>query len=38
MVCLKEVLLAYRLHKTGKKPAEIRQAIIRGDWQYEEFK
>jgi len=35
MICLKEVLLTYRLHKAGKKPAEIRQAIIRGDWQGE---
>jgi hypothetical protein len=38
MICLKEVLLTYRLHKAGKKPAEIRQANIRGDWQYEELK
>ena len=33
--CIKEALLASRMHKAGKKPAEIREAIIRGDWQYE---
>jgi hypothetical protein len=38
MVCLKEVLLANRLHKAGKTPAQIREAIIRGDWQQEEVK
>ena len=38
MICLKEVLLATKLHKAGKKPAEIREAIIRGDWQYEQVK
>ena len=35
MVCLKEVFLAYRLHKQGKKAPEIRQAIIKGDWEKE---
>lgn len=35
MICLKEVLLAYRLHKLGKKPAEIRTAIMKGDWKNE---
>jgi hypothetical protein len=38
MICIKEVLLAYRMHKAGKKAPEIRQAIIRGDWQYEDLK
>jgi hypothetical protein len=37
-ICIKEALLASRLTKAGKKPAEIRQAIIRGDWQYEALK
>jgi hypothetical protein len=38
MICLKEVLLAGKMHKQGKKPAEIRAAIIRGDWQQIELK
>jgi len=38
MICLKEVLLADKLHKQGKKAPEIRQAIIRGDWQSIELK
>lgn len=37
MICLKEVLLTYRLHKAGKKPAEIRKAIIAGEWKNEEL-
>jgi Protein of unknown function with PCYCGC motif len=32
-VCVKETFLAYELHKQGKTPAEIRQAIVRGDWK-----
>jgi hypothetical protein len=33
LVCVKEVLLTGQLHKAGKSAAEIRAAIIRGDWQ-----
>lgn len=32
-MCIKEVLLADRMHKQGKSPAAIRQAIIRGEWK-----
>ncbi len=32
-VCLKEAYLAYQMNKQGKSAAEIREAIIRGDWQ-----
>jgi len=38
MVCIKEVLLANRLHKQGKTAAQIREAIIRGDWELEDPK
>jgi len=38
MICIKEVLLANRMHKEGKKASEIRQAIIRGDWEKEQVK
>lgn len=33
LICIKEVLLAEKLHKQGKTAAEIREAIIRGDWR-----
>ena len=33
LVCVKETLLAGQLHKAGKSAAEIRAAIIRGEWQ-----
>jgi hypothetical protein len=33
LVCVKEALLAGQLHKAGKSAAEIRAAIIRGEWQ-----
>ena len=32
-MCIKEALLADRMHKQGKSPAAIRQAIIRGEWK-----
>jgi len=32
-VCQKEAVLAYQLTKKGKTPAQIRAAIIRGDWK-----
>jgi len=33
MVCRKAVVLADQLNKKGISAAEIRKAIIRGDWQ-----
>jgi hypothetical protein len=33
MICIKEVLLADRMFKQGKGAAEIRQAIVRGEWR-----
>ena len=33
MVCLKEALLAGKLHLEGKSAEQIRAAIVRGDWQ-----
>ena len=33
MTCLRETYFAYQMTKQGKKPAEIRAAIIRGDWR-----
>ena len=32
-VCQKEAVLAYQLTKKGKTPAQIRAAIIHGDWK-----
>lgn len=32
-VCQKEAVLAYQLTQKGKTPAQIRAAIIRGDWR-----
>ena len=32
-VCQKEAVLAYQLTQKGKTPAQIRAAIIRGDWK-----
>lgn len=31
--CMKEVFYAYKLHKQGKTPTEIRKGIILGEWQ-----
>jgi len=31
--CLKELYLSYSLHTKGKTAKQIRQAIVRGDWQ-----
>jgi len=33
MVCLKESYFTFQMTKQGKKPAAIREAIIRGDWR-----
>jgi len=33
MICIKEVLLADRLHRQQKTPAQIRRAIIAGEWK-----
>lgn len=33
MTCLKETYFVYQMTKQGKKPADIRAAIIRGDWR-----
>lgn len=32
-ICLKEAIFAGQLHKQGKKPDEIREAILRGEWK-----
>lgn len=32
-ICMGETFFAYRMTKEGKTPAEIRAAIIRGDWK-----
>jgi hypothetical protein len=32
-VCQKEAILSYQLTQKGKSPAQIRAAIIRGDWK-----
>jgi Protein of unknown function with PCYCGC motif len=32
-ICQKEAVLAYQLTQKGKNPAQIRAAIIRGDWR-----
>ena len=32
-ICQKEAVLAYQLTKKGKTPAQIREAIIHGDWR-----
>jgi hypothetical protein len=32
-ICVKEALLTERLNKLGLKPDQIREAIMRGDWQ-----
>jgi hypothetical protein len=32
-VCQKEAVLSYQLTQKGKTPAQIRAAIIRGDWR-----
>ena len=32
-ICLRETFFAYQMTRQGKKPAAIRQAIIRGDWK-----
>lgn len=33
MVCLKEALLAGKMHKEGKNAVQIRDAIVRGEWK-----
>jgi len=38
MICIKEVLLAEKMHKKGRTPSQIREAIIRGDWEDIEVK
>lgn len=32
-ICMKEMFYAYEQTKLGKKPAQIRAAIIKGDWK-----
>ncbi len=32
-VCLKEAYYAYSMHQKGKTAAQIRQAIMKGDWK-----
>ena len=32
-ICQKEAVLSYQLTQKGKSPAQIRAAIIRGDWR-----
>ncbi len=32
-ICQKEAVLAYQLTQKGKTPAQIRAAIVRGDWK-----
>ena len=32
-ICQKEAVLSYQLTQKGKTPAQIRDAIIRGDWR-----
>ena len=32
-ICQKEAVLAYQLTQKGKTPAQVRAAIIRGDWR-----
>lgn len=32
-VCLKEALYSYEQTRKGRTPAQIREGIIRGDWQ-----
>jgi len=32
-ICQKEAILSYQLTQKGKTPAQIREAIIRGDWK-----
>jgi hypothetical protein len=36
-VCVQEALLAEKLTKEGRTPAQIREAIIRGDWRMVEL-
>ena len=31
-VCMKEAFLSYKMTKAGKSPAQIREAIERGEW------
>jgi hypothetical protein len=32
-ICMKEVFYTYEQTKLGKKPAQIRAGIIKGEWQ-----
>jgi predicted nucleotidyltransferase len=34
VLCLKEGLLVHQLHTEGKSATEIRDRIIRGEWQH----
>jgi hypothetical protein len=31
--CMRELFYSYKMHKQGKSAAEIREGIMRGDWQ-----
>lgn len=33
VICMKEALLAYELHRQGRSTADIRARIIAGDWE-----
>jgi hypothetical protein len=37
-ICQKEAILAYQMTQKGKTPAQIRTAIIRGDWKSVDMK
>lgn len=37
-ICMAETFLAFQMTKQGKTPAEIREAIIRGDWKRADVK
>jgi len=37
-ICIAETFLAFQMTKQGKTPAQIRAAIIRGDWKRAEIK
>jgi len=34
-ICIKEVLVADRMTRAGANPAQVREAIVRGDWKAE---
>lgn len=37
LICIKEVLLAEKFHHQGKSTAEIRAAVVRGEWRHLEL-